>query len=88
MDPNFVPTSKKLTWILTIFYILVCVAYVIIKFLYDKDISGVLVYLTPLEAIIIAAYFGKSGMEHYMEIKNSITNLPTVQINEATGYLI
>lgn len=73
MDKNFIPTNKKLTWTMTIFFILSFSVFSFVKVKYGIDLFSALSYLVPLESIIIVAYFGKSGYEKYLDATSQIS---------------
>lgn len=74
MDKHF-STSKKLTWTLTIFFLLSIIATGIVDVKFSVNLSYLLNYLAPIQGVIIVFYFGKSGVENYLKIKNTTDEL-------------
>jgi hypothetical protein len=62
-------TSKKLTWVLTIFYMASIIAIGIARIKWNINLTDLLNYILPLESIIIVSYFSKSGIENINKIK-------------------
>lgn len=64
-------TSKKLTWVIIIFYIIAFASIEIAYIKYNKELSHLLNYVLPLAMTVVLSYFGKSGFENYNKIKLS-----------------
>jgi hypothetical protein len=60
-------TSKKLTWVLTIFYMASIIAIGIARIKWNINLTDLLNYILPLESIIIVSYFSKSGIENIIK---------------------
>lgn len=63
-------TSKKLTYIITLFFLFIIMVAIIVQIKFNADISHLLNYLAPIQGTIIVAYFGKSGVENFTKIKS------------------
>ena len=72
-------TSKRLTWVIIIFYILAffSVEYAYIK--YDKDLFQLYSSIIPVAMTVILSYFGKSGVENYKKISLNVSEDTTDQ---------
>jgi hypothetical protein len=64
-------TSKKLTWVMTIFFIFAVIGIGLTDALLKTNLSYLLDYIMPLETTVMVAYFGKSGVENFQKIKSS-----------------
>lgn len=61
-------TSKKITWIFIVFYILMLVVSAILSIV-GYDIRFILDYVHQIIIIIVVSYFSKSGIENVQKIR-------------------
>jgi hypothetical protein len=74
-------TSKKITWVLIVFFLLAIVAVGAVRIVFQIDISSLLNYVMPLTTSCTLAYFGKASMENVTKIKTGATSGVQVDTN-------
>lgn len=75
-------TSKKLTYIFVIFYLVFITVSAFVNVKWQIDLSKFLDYVQPTVMTIVVFYFSKSGMENYTKIKTLGNSEETEQIQE------
>jgi len=66
-----IPTSKKYAWIVMIAYFVEVVFTMYAMYTKQIDLSGILVYTTPLVTLTLTSYYAKAGAENVTSIKQS-----------------
>jgi hypothetical protein len=68
---NKIPTSKKYAWIVILAYFLEVGFTMYAMYINQIDLSGILVYTTPLVTLTLTSYYAKAGAENVTSIKQS-----------------
>jgi hypothetical protein len=66
-----IPTSKKYAWIVVLAYFAEVAFTMYAIYTKQIDLSGILVYTTPLVTLTLTSYYAKSGAENVTSIKQS-----------------
>jgi hypothetical protein len=69
----FNTTSKKLTWVSFMFYVIQVAFSEYVQVFKGTDVSNLLVYTTPLMVSVFGAYFYKSKVENITAMNQSTT---------------
>lgn len=72
IERSMMTTSKQLLWTIVVFFFMCVIATGIVDVIFDKDLSYLIGYVSPLAILVIPTYSAKSFFENKEKFSNSI----------------